>query len=910
LSILVCFVLLDTIFLADAILDYSHAVAKIAVNNQLGNCSASETEANQARPELSSIKFVHLRARTQKGLQYLSWVRGTQLRKLRKVQTSSLAYRAMSRIGVVATTLSVALLARATDSTLRNKQEFVIVHSDDGSYEIGQGNRTVVHSRVAVRVDHKWIASSDFPQHRISESSVDDVLGHGREVTVQCSGLPSRPDLSYAIRLYDNIDAGDIRVEIQNHTGKPVTVQSLRSVEAIGDQRLDMNASASRDRVLSDSFSEDWPPLKIYDLGEAPGGMHRAVGSQLIYNQESKESIFFGALTSDRFLTILHLKTNFDAQHAAGVASYTVDSTGTTEIQASDPESGLSQGPTKNLVELSLPVAPEAALGSERLMFVLGNDYHSMLEMYGAAIRALHHSRSGTGPMLGWWSWTAFYSGITEGNSWTNAQWLAEHLKPLGFDYFHLDLGYAYARGEYTTPNAAQFPNGLVPLTRKVASLGLKMGFWTAPFEVSGRSWVYEHHKDWLVHNAQGEPIQIGVGDEAGIETLFVLDTTNPQAQQYLRATYHTLVEEWGAAYIKLDFMDNTAIEGYYYRPQTTALEAQRIGLQIIREAVGEHVLLDKDGSPMLNPVGLVDEGRLSQDTGHTFLRSKEAAPGIAARYYMQHNFFLSDPDALTISRQMIEERGIQAPLTLNEARVSVTLAAVSGGMLELGDDLPTLGQDPDRLALITNPDLLQMIQLGKAAIPRDLLTYRPADEQPGIFLLREDTRQTMLTVFNWTEHPNSHNFSLSDLGLPPDHRYRVVDIFQPERPIAFDSTGLRLENQLAHSVTLLKILDESVAPQAPSITAKVRATGKIGENLGFAAAAAAGQVPALAYHWDFGDGVIADGAALTHTYTREGSYKAHLRVEGVDGRSFEQDYTVAIKGTTSLPSPRRGEGK
>jgi hypothetical protein len=79
------------------------------------------------------------------------------------------------------------------------------------------------------------------------------------------------------------------------------------------------------------------------------------------------------------------------------------------------------------------------------------------------------------------------------------------------------------------------------------------------------------------------------------------------------------LVKEWGASYFKLDFMDNTAIEGYYYRPQTTALEAQRIGLQIIRDAVGEHVLLDKDGSPMLNPVGLVDEGRLSQDTGHAF---------------------------------------------------------------------------------------------------------------------------------------------------------------------------------------------------------------------------------------------------------------------------------------------------
>src|ERR1035441_9000207 len=63
--------------------------------------------------------------------------------------------------------------------------------------------------------------------------------------------------------------------------------------------------------------------------------------------------------------------------------------------------------------------------------------------------------------MLGWWSWTAFYMKITEGNTLTNALWLAQHLKPLGYDYFHFDLGYGYARNEYTTPNASQFPHGM-----------------------------------------------------------------------------------------------------------------------------------------------------------------------------------------------------------------------------------------------------------------------------------------------------------------------------------------------------------------------------------------------------------------------------------------------------------------
>src|SRR5438552_5751818 len=202
--------------------------------------------------------------------------------------------------------------------------------------------------------------------------------------------------------------------------------------------------------------------------------------------------------------------------------------------------------------------------------------------------------------------------------------------------------------------------------------------------------------------------------------------------------------------------MDDSAIEGLYYKPKTTALEAQRIDLQIIRDSVGDDVLLDKDGSPMLNPVGLVDTGRISVDTGHTFEASKEAAPGIAARYYMNRNFYVSDPDAFTVSRQTVDEQewhGGKNPLTLDEAKVSIALAAIAGGMYEIGDDLPTLGMDAERMALLKNEDLLNMARLGHASRPLDLMSYRPEDGMPSIFFLQQSKRQAMLTVFNWTEN-------------------------------------------------------------------------------------------------------------------------------------------------------------
>jgi hypothetical protein len=341
-----------------------------------------------------------------------------------------------------------------------------------------------------------------------------------------------------------------------------------------------MGGRPSDERILSDSFSEDWPDLVIYDLGCAPDGMHRGVGSQLIYNRQTKQSLFLGALTSDRFLTVLRLKAEGKGADAK-IASYNVESTGTTEIQKalSEAETLEPKHLTSDRIELSLPLNPGEDMSSERVMFAAGPGYLGQLRAYGSAIRRLHHARVSSQIPIGWWSWTAYYAAINQGETLANADWLSQHLNSLGYNFFQIDEGYQYARGEYVTANATQFPHGMRFVAHHILRDGLTVGLWTAPFEVSSRAWVYEHHKDWLVHNAAGQPIPLEDVWKQRVDTLYALDTTHPGAQEYLRQTYKTLVREWGVRFIKLDFMDTTAIEGFYYRPSTTALEAQRIGL-------------------------------------------------------------------------------------------------------------------------------------------------------------------------------------------------------------------------------------------------------------------------------------------------------------------------------------------
>ncbi|MGH7997800.1 MAG: PKD domain-containing protein, partial [Opitutaceae bacterium] len=467
-------------------------------------------------------------------------------------------------------------------------------------------------------------------------------------------------------------------------------------------------------------------------------------------------------------------------------------------------------------------------------------------------------------------------------------------------DFFHIDEGYQYARGEYTTPDATLFPNGVAPLERKVTGLGLTPGIWTAPFEVSERAWVYQHHPDWLVHNAQGKPIPAGwVSGKK--DQLYMLDCTNPGAQKYLYQTYSTLAHVWGIRYIKLDFMDDSAIEGYYYRPHTTAMEAQRIGLGIIRQAVGNNVLLDKDGSAMLNPVGYVDFGRISQDTGHSFSRSREAAPGIAARYYMNRNFFVADPDAFSVSEETVggrpRRKGMH-PLTLDEAKVSIALAAVTGGMYEIGDDLPILGSEPERLALVENQDLIDMARLGRSSIPLDLMTYLPEDEQPSIFLLKESGRQNILTIFNWTEKPRTHSISLASLGLSGKGPYSISGVLDKNQ---LASSNPIVVTQPPHSVRVLKIIDTAVPAQAPQVQAQHPSSADAGETVSFTANTASPETPAITYQWDFGDGVSVQGPQVSHAYTHAGNYLVTLRGKGLDGLAGKTQFHLVVKGSIPL---------
>src|ERR1700722_10819334 len=270
--------------------------------------------------------------------------------------------------------------ASAVLGSAQGKGESVAIHAD-GDYSIASPGLAdaVIRSGVEAEVDSRVLRSSAYPKHILAQSEFQNDFGAGSILSVTHTGIAGTPDLVCTITLYRDQSWGEIEVKVVNTTDRAISVTSIRAIHATRAPVISLNGPASADRILSDSFSEDRPQLAIRELGSGPKGMHRAVGSQLIYNRRSGASLFLGALTSERLLTIFHLKEQ-TAGAGAKILSYEAVATGTTEILKGE---SLKDSPASEQVALTLRLNPGERLSSERLMFAVGNDYHAQLEQYG-----------------------------------------------------------------------------------------------------------------------------------------------------------------------------------------------------------------------------------------------------------------------------------------------------------------------------------------------------------------------------------------------------------------------------------------------------------------------------------------------------------------------------------------------
>ena len=125
---------------------------------------------------------------------------------------------------------------------------------------------------------------------------------------------------------------------------------------------------------------------------------------------------------------------------------------------------------------------------------------------------------------------------------------------------FQIDDGFTPEMGDWLEVKP-QFPRGMKPLMEDIRSAGLLPGLWIAPFMVGNRSHLFHDHPDWVVKDRQtGKPlVQMHFYGEfrwhKRSEEYYILDTTHPDAFDYLRNVFHSWRYEWSCEYFKTDFM-------------------------------------------------------------------------------------------------------------------------------------------------------------------------------------------------------------------------------------------------------------------------------------------------------------------------------------------------------------------
>jgi hypothetical protein len=343
-----------------------------------------------------------------------------------------------------------------------------------------------------------------------------------------------------------------------------------------------------------------------------------------------------------------------------------------------------------------------------------------------------------------WSSWTSYYGGVREEDIIRNTDWIAQNLKPYGFEYVQLDDGYDRGKnGEHDwieNWDRTKFPHGPQWLTSYIKSKGLLAGLWLVPNAYAG---AVEEHPDWYVRDPVGKTI-LDYRTPA-------LDSTHPEVLAFVRKLFTTL-DDWGFDYYKFD--GEHALPQYVprldrqrlYNKSVDPIVAYRNRLQLIRETLGPKRFIEgcPAGTP-LNGIGFFN----SYFTGHDVYNSWQGMyalfSSISANAFLNHILVYVMPgEGIDVGPPMsIAEaekkrypefvqvaRTREEPLagfgtTLAEARTLVTFIALTGVVYPLASVLPELPEERVNLLKATLPTM--------PILPVDLFS-RGTDMQWNIF--------------------------------------------------------------------------------------------------------------------------------------------------------------------------------
>jgi hypothetical protein len=426
---------------------------------------------------------------------------------------------------------------------------------------------------------------------------------------------------------------------------------------------------------------------------------------------------------------------------------------------------------------------PGERIVSEKLFLGAYRSPFAGLEEYAALAGAAMKVKLPDTPPLGWCSWYAYRLKVTEEIVLQNARLIKEHFAGYPFEYVQVDHGWQFQNicGQWLETNE-RFPHGIGWLTSQLKKMDFKTGLWLGAFCLLDSTPLMKEHPEFAIQSASDGPRAMPYRwCWPPKDCVYYLDPTHPGARRFLHETFSGL-RRAGVRYWKVDFTwgiaDNAKDCAYHDSTLVKGAETYRKGLGVVKKAVkGDYLYWCSN--PLNLGYGLSATSMSACDIGNTGFRRAQAVEGrtedinffrqnlntIGARYFLHKRLILINPDVVEVG----------GPGDIEEGRIRLTLVALSGGQVFLGDALPTLRQK--------HWDLLEKCipPYGQAARPVDLFEHSWPHSYPHIWHLPVKTawgRWEVIGLFNLTAGEVETRVDFASLGLKMDRDYLVYEFW------------------------------------------------------------------------------------------------------------------------------------
>lgn len=287
--------------------------------------------------------------------------------------------------------------------------------------------------------------------------------------------------------------------------------------------------------------------------------------------------------------------------------------------------------------------------------------------------------------LAGYTSWYNYFSKISEDICIRDLNGLDRAKESV--DIFQIDDGYQAATGDWLITDKKKFPNGMKYMADKIHEKGYLAGIWLAPFCAQLTSKVVREHPDWMIVDESNGRKLIG---HVGWGGAYTLDIYNPEAREYIKGFFHTILNEWGYDMVKLDFLFSQCAKP---RAGKTRGRIMCDGVDLLREACGDKLILGC-GVPLGACMGIFDACRISCDVNKVFkgdwvnrLNLNNEVPSAQGamnntifRNHLDGRAFCNDPDVLFLRDYNLE-------FTQNQKLLLGKVNAVCGNVLFVSDN-------------------------------------------------------------------------------------------------------------------------------------------------------------------------------------------------------------------------------